>query len=144
MKSIISLLFSYSKTSQTVSISVLILRVIAGVFMLTHGYGKLLMLFAEGPIYFLDPIGLGMTLSLSLVVFAEFLCSIFLIFGIFTRLSTLPLLFTMFIAAFVFHLNDGFASQELALLYATIYIVIAIIGPGKFSMDYIISGKMSK
>ncbi len=144
MKSIISYLFSYSKTSLNTSFSVLLLRLIAGIFMLTHGYGKLLMLFGEGPIIFLDPIGLGMTLSLSLVVFAEFLCSIFLFFGIFTRLSTIPLIFTMFIAAFVFHLKDGFASQELALMYAAIYLVIAIIGPGKFSLDYMVLGNKKR
>lgn len=144
MKTIISTLFSNSERSITTSVSVLFLRVITGAFMLTHGYGKFLMLFGENPIYFLDPIGLGMTLSLLMVVFAEFFCSIFLIFGIFTRLSTIPLIFTMLVAAFVFHLNDGFASQELALLYASMYIVIALIGPGRFSVDSILFEKMRK
>ena len=57
----------------------------------------------------------------------------FVILGIFTRLSSLFIMATMFFAS-VYHLADG-ESAESALIYLTIYLVIFILGPGKFSLD---------
>ena len=120
---------------KSINISLLLIRLIVGGFMLTHGIGKFLMLIGDGPIQFADPIGVGPTASLVLTVFAELFCSIFLIFGVATRLSAIPLLITMLVAAFIVHAGDGFGKQELALLYATLYLVLAIAGAGKFSVD---------
>lgn len=142
MKKLLSFLFSSGSYTMPVSLSLLLIRFIVGAFMLSHGYGKLLSLLADGPVQFADPIGMGMTASLVLAVFAEFFCSLFLILGIGTRLSTIPLLVTMLVAAFVVHANDGFGRQELPLLYASIYGMIALAGAGKFSVDYWISGKL--
>ena len=135
MMALIKKLFKTGNYPENISISLLFLRIIAGVFMLTHGYGKFLMLFGDGPVKFADPLGIGVTVSLVLTVLAEFLCSIFLIFGLATRFSALPLLITMLVAVFVVLAPDAFARKELALLYAAIYAVIAIAGPGKYSAD---------
>jgi putative oxidoreductase len=78
----------------------LILRLSAGGFMLTHGYPKLTRLFDGGEIKFGDPIGIGPAASLVLAVFAEFLCAILVGLGLFTRLSSIPLIITMLVAAF--------------------------------------------
>lgn len=122
--------------TNNISFTLLFLRVVVGVFMLTHGYGKFLMLAGGDAIQFADPIGVGVTASLLLAVFAEFFCSIFLIFGLATRFSSIPLLVTMLVAAFIVHASDAFMRKELPLLYAAIYLVILIAGAGKFSVDY--------
>lgn len=122
----------------------MLLRLTVGVLMLTHGVGKLSALLAEGPIQFPDPIGLGAATSLTLAVFAEFFCSILLIFGIGTRLAAIPLLTTMLVAAIIVHANDGIGKQELPLLYASIYLVIAIVGAGKISIDNWIYKKIKR
>ena len=57
----------------------------------------------------------------------------FVILGILTRLSSLLIMATMFFAS-AYHLADG-ESAESALIYLTIYLVIFIIGPGRFSLD---------
>lgn len=129
---------------KSINISLLLIRLIVGGFMLTHGYGKFLMLIGDGPIQFADPIGIGTTASLVLTVFAEFFCSIFIILGLATRLSAIPLLITMLVAAFIVHASDGFGKQELALLYATTYLVLTIAGAGKLSIDKWILDKISK
>lgn len=129
-------IFNPGNYSKNIDFVLFVLRLAAGIFMLTHGVGKFSSLFGEGPILFPDPIGFGATASLALVVFAEVFCSILLIFGIGTRLATIPLLITMLVAAFIIHANDGFGKQELPLLYSSIYLVIAIAGAGKFSMDH--------
>ena len=54
-------------------------------------------------------------------------------FGIFTRLSSLFIILTMFFAS-AYHLADG-DSAESALIYLTIYLVIFILGPGRYSLD---------
>ncbi|MDO9040037.1 MAG: DoxX family protein, partial [Bacteroidota bacterium] len=70
--------------------AILLLRITAGAFMLTHGIGKFSLLFGNEAIQFPDPIGVGATASLALAVFSEVLCSLFLILGIATRLSAIP------------------------------------------------------
>lgn len=121
-----------------INLALLLLRVAAGVFMLTHGTGKVSTLFGDEPIAFADPIGLGETASLVLAAFAEFLCSILLIFGLATRFAAIPLLITMLVAALIIHQTDGFGKQELPLLYAVIYLSIALAGAGKISLDHLI------
>lgn len=128
-------LFNPGNYPKNIHVALLILRLSVGVLMLTHGFGKFLKLFGDAPIQFADPIGLGVIISFSLAVFAEFFCSIFLIFGFATRFSAIPLLTTMLVAATIIHANDPFGRQELPLLYATIYVGIALAGAGKFSVD---------
>ncbi len=133
------LLFTTKYYKTTLDIWLLVLRVSIGVLMLTHALPKLNLLFSGNEIVFLDPLGLGPVTSLILVVFAEFFCSILLIVGFGTRLSTIPLIFTMFIAVFVFHKDHGFSAKELGLVYMLVYINILILGAGRFSVDKLIS-----
>lgn len=121
-------------------LSVLLLRLTAGGFMLTHGYGKLQQLMA-GEFQFADPIGVGPEVSLVLAVFAEFFCSLLVMLGLGTRLATIPLIVTMAVAAFIAHGADPFGRKEMALLYLVIYVVLLLTGSGKYSVDRLISGK---
>lgn len=128
-------IFNPGKYSKNIDFSLLTLRILGGGFMLSHGIGKFFKLFGDEPIKFADPIGVGETTSLALTVFAEVFCAIFLIVGFATRLSAIPLFITMLVATFIVHANDGFGKQELPLLYAAIYLVIALLGAGKYSVD---------
>ncbi|HLO81537.1 MAG TPA: DoxX family protein, partial [Chitinophagaceae bacterium] len=59
------------------NLSMLIMRLGFGILMIPHGYDKLVH-FAQYRKDFMNFLGLGSTLSLALVVFSEFFCSIFL------------------------------------------------------------------
>lgn len=118
-----------------INLALLLLRLSAGIFMLFHGWGKFMKLIGDEPIQFADPIGIGVTASLALAVFAEVFCSLLLIVGAATRLAAIPLFITMFVAAFIVHANDGFGKMELPMLYGAIYLVITIAGAGKISID---------
>lgn len=119
-----------------VNVAVLILRVVIGFFMLRHGMGKLEYLFGDEVIHFPDPLGVGATASLVLTVFAEVFCSVLIILGLLTRFSAITLLFTMVVAAFVVHKNDGFDVREASLLFGLVYLSIALLNAGKYSLDY--------
>ncbi|WP_346985396.1 DoxX family protein [Chryseobacterium sp. POE27] len=119
-------------------IILLIVRVFIGFAMLSHGFPKLQMLLEGGNIEFYDFLGMGPTISLTLTVFAEFVCSILLILGLFTRVALGFLIFTMIIAGFFVHGADPFEKREMSLIYLSVYLLLMAFGPGKISVDYMI------
>lgn len=122
------------------SIGLLLLRIAMGGFMITHGWGKL-MNFGTKSQKFMDFLGLGSEISLGLTVFAEVGCAALLVLGLFTRWAAIPLIITMLVAAFMVHGADPFGKKELALIYLLGYTCIALVGPGKFSLDYLIKNR---
>ena len=120
--------------------ALLAVRIFVGVAMLTHGFPKLMMLLS-GKIEFMNFMGMGEKTSLILAVLAEVLCSLFVLLGLFTRFSVVPLIITMLVAALMVHVNDPFAKQEMSLLYLFHYILIFVAGPGNISIDRMISRK---
>lgn len=127
-------LLSTNYTDWAVSIALLVLRVGMGVMMLPHGYGKLVH-FAERKNTFMNFLGMGSTVSLSLSLFAEFFCAIFVIVGLFTRFAVLPLVIGMGVAVFNAHDAQIFGDGETPALYLAGFIAILLIGPGKVSAD---------
>lgn len=118
----------------------LLVRLFVGFAMLSHGFPKL-QSFIEGGESNFNFLGLGLRTTLFLTVFAEFVCSIFLILGLFTKIAVGFLIFTMFIAGFVVHGSDPFIKRETSLLYLSIYLLILAFGAGKYSIDYMIEKK---
>ena len=123
-----------SKQPYSIDIAILILRVSAGGFMLTHGWPKLLT-FNKRLETFRDPIGIGSEASLTLIIFAEVICSLLLIFGFYTRIALVPLIIAMSIVAFIVHGNDSFGEKEKALLFLGAFLTLFFSGPGKLSLD---------
>jgi len=117
-----------------VNVALLLLRVTAGVLMAHHGYGKLTK-FAEIEPQFMEFLGLSKSISLGLVVFSEFFCSLLLIVGLGTRFALVPLLITMIVAVFDAHAGDIFGKGQTAFLYLAIYLTLLLKGAGKFSVD---------
>lgn len=117
----------------------LILRLTLGLLMLSHGIPKLMKLM-NGTIEFGDPIGIGAPASLTLTVFAEVLCSLLLIIGLWTRLALIPLMITMAVAVFIVHINDGLGTMELALMYLLSYCALFLLGSGTYSIDAVLKG----
>ena len=130
-------MFSFKENQGLSDFLLLISRISIAALMLTHGMPKFFKLIEGGEIQFADPIFIGPTLSLLLVVFSEVICSVLIAIGYKLRLATLPLIFTMLVAAFVVHVDDGIYKQEKALLYIISYLLLMINGAGKYSLDYL-------
>lgn len=120
--------------------ALLILRAAVSSMFLTHGWAKLSN-YKEMLSVFSDPIGLGNELSLVLVIFAEFFCSLFVILGLYTRLALIPMMINMIVVVLVVHGNDPFGKKELGLLYLTGFVVLFLTGPGRYSIDASFRGK---
>jgi putative oxidoreductase len=120
-----------------VSAALLILRVLAAIIMIPHGYGKLTH-YSEIQEKFMDFMGLGKSVSLGLVIFAEFFCSILLAAGLFTRFALIPLVIAMLVAIFHAHNGEIFGDGEHAFLYLVIYMALLVAGPGRYSADHYI------
>ena len=131
-------LFSVSYSGWAFDLAMLILRVGTGVLMINHGYDKLVH-FEKYAANFMNFLGLGGTVSLALVVFAEFFCSIFLILGLFTRLATIPLIIDVAVAVAEGHDMKVFSEGEHAAIFFLVFVAILLVGPGRVSVDGLIN-----
>ena len=123
-------------TNGNIDLGLLVLRLWFGLEMaLAHGLPKLMKII-DGDMGFADPLGLGMGTSLVLATFGEFVCGLLIAAGFFTRLSCIPYIITMLVAAFMMHADDGWGEMSFPLLYAVAAIVLLITGPGKYSLDH--------
>ena len=118
----------------------LILRLGLGLLMMVHGWSKLIG-FNEKAANFYDFLGLGGQVSLGLTVFAEFFCSILLVFGLGTQLVLIPLTILAMVIVFDVKGGDALNEKELGLMYLMGYVALLLTGPGRFSLDYFISRK---
>lgn len=133
------------------SLGILLIRIIIGVLMAFYGYQKLLHFetMASSDFWVKEVSFLGMTgkTPLALTIFAEFFCSLFLILGLFTRLSLIPLLICMgyiiaCVAKFsVIYSGDNGTEVNTAFVYFIIYLALFLTGPGNYSLDYKIANR---
>ncbi len=119
------------------NLATFLIRAGMGLLMIPHGYDKLIH-FAQYKKDFMNFLGMGSTISLALVVFAEFFCSVFLIMGLFTRIVAAILLIEMIVVVFKAHQGQVFGDGEHGMLYLTAYLSIILLGPGKASLDGIL------
>lgn len=116
-------------------LGLLLLRIATGGGMFyLHGLGKW-MQFSQRTSSFPDPLGIGSGFSLILVIFAEVICSLAVLLGLWVRWTAILPLITMVVAAFVIHAGDPIAKKELALLYGLGFASVALLGSGRFSLD---------
>lgn len=127
-------LLSTSYTTFSFNTAMLLLRFALGILMIVHGYDKLVH-FNAYRANFYNFLHLGQTVSISLSIFAEFFCALFLMIGLFTRLTVIPLIINMIVAVFFVHNSDFFGQGEKATLFLAGFLTILLLGPGKASVD---------
>ncbi len=141
----------FSLTTQPISLDLglLLIRVIIGVLMAFYGYHKLMNFEAMAASEFwaknVSFLGFTGKIPLALTIFAEFFCSLLLLIGFLTRLSLIPLLICMgYIFAITAQMNiintsDNGTEVNNGFVYFVIYLGLLFTGPGKLSVDYLIS-----
>lgn len=135
-------LFPQTFRGKGVSLLILVLRVVFGVLFFIHGLDKMLnfnTLVNDYP----SVLGFGSYMTLMVSIFCEFCCSLFLMAGLLQRLLTVPMIVAMGVAFFDIH-DAMMPEGELALIYFIVFIVLFLVGPGRYSVDFLIDMKFRK
>ena len=117
------------------ALGLLVLRVgAAGMLVYGHGIPKLAH-FAERAHKFTDPLHVGTQNSLLMAIFAEVVCAACVLIGFMTRFAVVPLLILFGVIIFVVSGGQPLLERDLAIMYAIPFLAIALMGPGRFSVD---------
>lgn len=135
-------LFPQHFRGKGVSLFILVLRVFFGVLFMIHGIDKMMNFSVLSETY-PNFMGLGSYMTLMLAIFCEFCCSLFLISGLLIRVMVLPMILAMGVAFFDVH-DAMFPEGELSLIYMVVFIVLYLVGPGRYSLDYIVDMRFRK
>jgi putative oxidoreductase len=145
-------LFSVRSIDTKSDLGLLVLRVGAYVSMfIKHGLEKITpSSFSEMAPNFPDPAHIGHVPSLLVAMLSDAICSLLLVFGLFSRLAGAYVFVVLSVAwSFTHHfifLGKGIEPKhgELIVLYITVSLGLALLGPGKYSLDRVIFGSRGK
>lgn len=126
------------------SAALLLLRLVAGLAFVYHGYGKI-----QNPFDWMGPQAGTPGILQALAALSEFGGGIAWMLGLLTPLASFGLACTMAVAIHMHAivLGDPFVPQgpggsyELASVYLCVSILFLLIGPGSFSLDRLVFGK---
>jgi putative oxidoreductase len=130
VKKILSIKYS----AAAFNFSMLFLRVVFGVMLISkYGYMKIKN-YDNLQAGFYNFLGMGSQISLILVIFAETICALFIVLGLFTRFAVIPLIIVMLVVVFGHNAGKPLQDSELALLYLASFVTLLFCGPGKISI----------
>ncbi len=126
------------------ALGLLIVRVIFGLGIMQHGWGKI-----QQPFTWMGPDAGVPGFLQAMAALSEFGGGIALILGLLTPLAMLGLACTMLTAIFMVHVKagdpfvarGGGRSYELAALYLGVALLMIFTGAGRFSLDAMIFGR---
>jgi putative oxidoreductase len=144
MKKLITKITGTVPDTALFDLSLLIFRVgISVQLMITHGLKKIgvgVPVAEQVP----NPLHLPTILNQGFAVSANLLFPVFVIFGLFTRAAILPIIAVTLTGYFVVHWNDSLLEKDMPFLYSLSYLLVLVIGPGKYAMDFWIHKKLIK
>ncbi len=126
------------------SLSLLLIRIVAGVAFMMHGWGKI-----QHPFSWMGPEGYPGFFQF-LGALSEFGGGLAWVLGLLTPLASLGIACTMVVATYKMAVEweapfvateMGQPSYELSALYFCLSLVLLTVGPGRFSLDYLLFGR---
>ena len=140
-------LFSAPDYTMVADGALLLLRIVAGLAFMMHGWSKI-----QNPFGWMGPNGFAPGIFQALAALSEFGGGLAWVLGLFTPIASLGITSTMVVAfsmhAFMRH--DPFVSKaggpsfELASVYLCIALVLLTVGPGRVSLDRVIFGSRAR
>ncbi len=108
-----------------------------------HGLPKLLHFSREAQVIE-DPLGIGGVATLCLAIFAELLCPLLILLGLFSRLACLPIVVLLLVSLLLVHPQWSLAEGQFAWLLLIIFTALAISGPGALALGRCVADPRSK
>ncbi|MDI1479244.1 DoxX family protein [Polyangium sp. y55x31] len=130
--------------ARSLDLGLLLLRVGAAALIWTFHMARKLADFSHELREFPDPLGVGHAASFVMALGSEGLCSILVALGLATRLSSLPIVFTMMMVLVLGARGFEGADVQSALLYALPYVALVLTGPGRWSLDHRLQGRWDR
>lgn len=109
----------------------------------THGWKKIKDI-AGTMEHIPDPFGIGGALSTYMAIGANIFLAGFVALGLFTRLSAVGILSVTLVGFFVVHGHDPWPVRDVPLMYSLAFLLILVLGPGKYSLDEKISNQFNQ
>lgn len=138
------LIFSITKvfpSSRQFNLSLLVFRIAVSVeLMAVHGLKKLGVGVATAE-QVPNPLHLPANLNYYFATTANLVFPVFVILGFFTRVAVLPILAVTLTGYFVLHWHDPMLEKDVPFMYSIVYLLILLMGPGKYSVDSFIHKK---
>jgi putative oxidoreductase len=70
---------------------------------------------------------------------ANLVFPLFVIVGLFTRIAILPIIAVPLTGYFIVHGHDPLLVRDVPFMYSLSYLLVLLLGPGKYSIDYLIT-----
>lgn len=117
------------------NISMLLFRIAASLEMIiVHGFKKIGIGTAT-PEKIPNPLHLLGIFNNAFAISANIVFPFFVLIGFCTRLATLPSLAVTLTGYFVVHWNDSLLEKDTPFVYSLIFLLILLMGPGKYAID---------
>ena len=137
-----ALLLAPRSSERATDWALLAFRLLAGFALFrVHGLDKLLH-FQHEAATIPDPFGLGGTFNAAFAVFSDVGCALLVMLGLLTRPAALGVLSTTLVGLLVVHLHDTWDLKDAPLTYATMFLLVLLAGPGRFSLDAWLSRRL--
>ena len=126
------------------SLGLLLLRLVVGVAFMHHGWTKI-----QNPLGWMGSKSATPGILQALAALSEFGGGLAWVIGLLVPLASFGILCTMAVAV-SHHLGQGDpfvgrgASYEPALVYASVAVLLLLVGPGRFSLDHLIFGRRAR
>ncbi|ENA0609875.1 DoxX family protein [Enterobacter bugandensis] len=82
-----------------------------------------------------DPFGFGPYMSLIPAIFAEVICPLFIIAGVYARLACLPIIAVLLVAMLAVHPDWSIAEGQFGWLLLIVFTTLALTGPGQWRLQ---------
>jgi putative oxidoreductase len=136
-------LFSVPAHSTFSDVALLLIRVVAGLAFMLHGWGKI-----QNPFGWMGPDAWAPGVFQALAALSEFGGGLALVLGLLTPLASLGIASTMAVAFYMhaivwgdpFVASGGGGAYELSAVYFCIAVLLIAMGPGRLSLDRMLFG----
>lgn len=90
-----------------------------------------------------NPLHLPAQLNDLFATSANLFFPVLVIIGFFTRLAVIPVLAVTLTGYFVVHWNDSLLEKDTPFMYSVSFLLIVVLGPGKYSLDHFLNKRLS-